>query len=344
VTFDPGNNGQGYYPQVRVQQKFKNITRIEFVKAILPLEGLDVMLLPDVSGCAYNNSSFQSNVLSLPFVSVNIPELENNNFGTDNFLDRCFSVIQYDQNWYSDRGDNAIETITKQTNDSRGFTAMVPRFLKCQKIYAPAPLSTLQRLTINLLRPNGQPLSLLADTFDISGVYAGTNNTFTGPYTCADASNNPQYIFIRTTNYFSRFQMNVGDNIQIGNFAFADPSNTVLSNPVLQDFTNWINRPTGFLVAGIGHTDSSGTYHDGPNNVGYANYIIIQAQYQDPTSGSVGLRPYGGGSIRTYIGTSPIALANPPRRLINLSRQIQLVFRIITREMDPVAQLRPDNM
>ena len=342
VTFDPGNNGQGYYPQVRVQQKFKNITRIEFVKAILPLEGLDVMILPDASGCPSKNTSFQSNVLSLPFISVNIPELENNNFGTDNFLDRCFSVIQYDQNWFSDRGYSTTDTTTHQTNDSRGFTAMVPRFLKCQKIYAPAPLSTLQRLTINLLRPSGQPLSLLADTFDISGVYAGTNTLFTtanSAYDCSE-SGNPQYIFIRTTNYFSRFQMNVGDNIQIGNFAFADPS-----NGVLQDFTNWINRPTGFLVAGIGHTDSSGTYHDGPNNVGYANYIIIQAQYQDPTTGNTGLRPYGGGNITTYIGdTNPAALANPPRRLINLSRQIQLVFRIITREMDPVAQLRPDNM
>jgi hypothetical protein len=342
VTFDPGNNGQGYYPQVRVQQKFKNITRIEFVKAILPLEGLDVMILPDASGCPSKNTSFQSNVLSMPFVSVNIPELENNNFGTDNFLDRCFSVIQYDQNWFSDRGTGTIDAVSHQTNDSRGFTAMVPRFLKCQKIYAPAPLSTLQRLTINLLRPNGQPLSLLADTFDISGVYAGTNTLFTtanSAYDCSE-SGNPQYIFIRTTNYFSRFQMNVGDNIQIGNFAFADPSNAVL-----QDFTNWINRPTGFLVAGIGHIDSSGAYHDGPNNVGYANYIIIQAQYQDPTSGNTGLKPYGGGSITSYIGdTNPAALANPPRRLINLSRQIQLVFRIITREMDPVAQLRPDNM
>jgi hypothetical protein len=344
VTFDPGNNGQGYYPQVRVQQKFKNITRIEFVKAILPLEGLDVMILPDASGCPSKNTSFQSNVLSLPFVSVNIPELENNNFGTDNFLDRCFSVIQYDQNWFSDRGTSTIDTVTHQTNDSRGFTAMVPRFLKCQKIYAPAPLSTLQRLTINLLRPSGQPLSLLADTFDISGVYAGTNTLFANSAYDCSGSGNPQYIFIQTTNYFSRFQMNVGDNIQIGNFAFADPSNTIISNPVLQDFTNWINRPTGFLVSGIGHTDPSGDYRDGPNNVGYANYIIIQAQYQDPTTGNTGLRPYGGGNITTYIGNTPAALANPPRRLINLSRQIQLVFRIITREMDPVAQLRPDNM
>ena len=87
-------------------------------------------------------------------------------------------------------------------------------------------------------------------------------------------------------------------------------------------------------------------YHDGPNKVGYANYIIIQAQYHDPTKGNTGLRPYGlsAGAITQYIGNTPVALANPPRRLINLSRQIQLVFRIITREMDPVAQLRPDNM
>jgi hypothetical protein len=342
VTFDPGNNGQGYYPQVRVQQKFKNITRIEFVKAILPLEGLDVMILPDASGCAYKNTSYQSNVLSLPFVSVNIPELENNNFGTDNFLDRCFSVIQYDQNWYSDRGTMSIDASTNQTNDSRGFTAMVPRFLKCQKIYAPAPLSTLQRLTINLLRPNGQPLSLLADTFDISGIYAGSNTLFaTSPYNCA-TDGNPQYFFINTTNYFSRFQVNVGDTVQIGNFAFADAS-----NGILQDFTNWMNRSAGFLVTGIGFTNTAGTvYTDGPNTVGYANYIIVQARYQDPTTGNIGLSPYGGvaGGITQYIGNTPVPLAPPPRRLINLSRQIQLVFRIITREMDPVAQLRPDNM
>jgi hypothetical protein len=344
VTFDPGNNGQGYYPQVRVQQKFKNITRIEFVKAILPIEGLDVLIEPTKSAATI--TAYQNTVLSLPFVSVNIPELENNNFGSDNFIDRAFSVIQYDQNWQPNLSTSIIDPSSNQTNDSRGFTSLVPRYLKCQKVYAPTPLSTLQRLSISLLRPNGQSVSLMADTFDISGIYAGSNTAFNGTkslYNLNDGTSpaaNPYYIFINTSTYFSRFQVNIGDNIQIGNFEFL--SNLTRTS---QDFTTWINQPAGFLVAAIGNS-SSGTYADGPNSVGYANYIIIQAKHLDPTSGSVGLNPYGGvnGSILTYIGNSPVALANPPRRLINLSRQTQLVFRVITREMDPVAGLRPDNM
>jgi len=343
VTFDPGNNGQGYYPQVRVQQKFKNITRIEFVKAIMPLEGLDVLIEPTKS-TSTNITTYQNTVLSLPFVSVNIPELENNNFGSDNFIDRAFSVIQYDQNWYPNLSSTIIDPSSNQTNDSRGFAALVPRYLKCQKVYAPTPLSTLQRLSISLLRPNGQSVSLAADTFDISGIYAGSNSAFSNSlYKNADSNSNPYYIFINTTTYFSRFQVNIGDTIQIGNFAFANPSN----NGVMLDFQNWINQPAGFLVAGIGYlsTGSIPAYSDGPNSVGYANYIIIQAKHQDPTSGSVGLSPYGGvnGGITSYIGNSQ-SLAAPPRRLINLSRQTQLVFRVITREMDPVAGLRPDNM
>lgn len=362
VTFDPGNNGQGYYPQVRVQQKFKNITRIEFVKAILPIEGFNVMIQPAGCLCETNNTAFQSNVLGLPYVMVNIPELETNNFGSDNFLDRAFSVIQYDQTWFSDRSAT-FDASSNQSNDSRGFTSLVPRYLKCQKVYSPAPLSTLQRLSINLLRPNGQPLTLQPDTFDIRYIYGGLNEVsgqtaFFGssPYGCSTDSSDSNYYFIQTNQYFSRFQMSVGDTIQIGNYTFQDPSN----NPILQDFTNWINRPSGFTVVAIGNTGVGDVYpylgwpyKDGPNNVGYANIIIIEARYQDPTTGLIGVSPFGGvpGGLTRLLGPSstfPDDVATPltaaPHRLINLSRQTQLVFRVITREMDPTSQLRPDNM
>ena len=102
VNFDPANNGQGLYPHVSVQQKFRNIVRIELVKAILPIEGLTTVIQKTAD--ASNNTDYQSNVLSFPYVSVRIPELENNNYGSDNFLDRAFGVLQYDANWYSDPG------------------------------------------------------------------------------------------------------------------------------------------------------------------------------------------------------------------------------------------------
>ena len=44
-------------------------------------------------------TGYQDNILNLPYVTVRIAELENNNFGTDNFLDRAFGVLQYDAQW-----------------------------------------------------------------------------------------------------------------------------------------------------------------------------------------------------------------------------------------------------
>jgi hypothetical protein len=95
-------------------------------------------------------------------------------------------------------------------------------------------------------------------------------------------------------------------------------------------------------VAAIGYTNTGGTYiADGANGAGYANYIIIQARYADPTTGQVALQPFT--NITSALAGNMGGLLLP-RRLLNLNRQIQLVFRVITREMDGVGQLRPDNM
>jgi hypothetical protein len=332
VNFDPANNGQGLYPQVSVQQKFRNIVRIELVKAILPIEGLSTLLQKTAD--ASNNTNYQYNVLSFPYVSVRIPELENNNYGSDNFLDRAFGVLQYDANWYSDPGTTPSQT------DSRGFTALIPKFLKCQKIYSPAPLSTLQKLTIDMLQPNGNAISLTADTFDISNIFVSASKGLY-PYN-GGTSQSPEYFLIETTNYFSRFQMAVGDRIRLANFGYSN--NNVTS--AIQDFTNWINQLEGHIIAQIAYgNDSTGVVGKVTNTVGYANFIAIQNRYTDPTTGSVTPYRFGGasGNIGSDLATYTDTLALP-RRGINLSRQTHMVFRVITREMDSVAQLRPDNM
>jgi len=332
VTFDPGNNGQSLYPQVAVQQKFKNIVRIELVKAILPIEGLQTVIQKDID--LSNNTNYQNNVLSFPYISVRIPELENNNYGSDNFLDRAFGVLQYDANWYSDPGTTPAQT------DSRGFTALIPKFLKCQKVYSPAPLSTLQKLTIDMLQPNGNAISLAADTFDISNIFVSGGGFGIAPYN-GGSSAAPQYFMIETTNYFSRFQIAVGDSIRIANFGYTNNNIT----PAIQEFVNWINRLEGHIVAATAFGTDSGITANRTNTVGYANFIIIQNKYVDPTTGSTAVYQFGGASgdiganLNTYKGT---LLA--PRRFINLSRQTHMVFRVITREMDSVAQLRPDNL
>ena len=329
VNFDPANNGQGYYPQVRVQEKFKNIVRIELVKAILPIEGLNVLVQKDPSGATI--TSYQSNVLSYPYVTIRIPELENNNYGSDNFLDRAFGVLQYDANWYSDPGTYPTET------DSRGYTALIPKFLKCQKIYAPAPLSTLQRLTISMLRPDGQPISPLMDTLDVSSVTIPS----TSPYTDGTSGAAPPYLLVQTNQYFSRFQVAVGDTLRFANTTYTSTNATF--GPVLQDFGNWLNADAGHQVVAIGYT---GVPTFTPNAIGYANLIVLQNSFASPTTGQTGYYRFGGasGNLGTALVNSATSLVAAPNRFINQSRQTQLVFRVITREMDPVAQLRPDNM
>ena len=329
VNFDPANNGQGYYPQVRVQEKFKNIVRIELVKAILPIEGLNVLVQKDL--CGNTTTAYQSNVLSYPFVSVRIPELENNNYGSDNFLDRAFGVLQYDANWYSDPGTYPTET------DSRGYTALIPKFLKCQKVYTPAPLSTLQRLTISLLRPDGQPISALMDTLDVSGITIPS----TSPYNDTTSGAAPPYLLVQTNQYFSRFQVAVGDTLRFANTIYKSTNATF--GPVLQDFGNWLNADAGHQVVAIGYT---GTPTFTPNAIGYANLIVLQNSFASPTTGQTGYYRFGGasGNLGTALANSTTSLVAAPNRFINQSRQTQLVFRVITREMDPVAQLRPDNM
>ena len=105
-----------------------------------------------------------------------------------------------------------------------------------------------------------------------------------------------------------------------------------------------MNNEVGHQVVAIGCLGAPATWT--PNAVGYANLIVIQNQFASPTTGSTSYYRFGGssgniGAALTDAGTASIAA---PQRFINLSRQIQLVFRVITREMDPIAQLRPDNL
>lgn len=357
VTFDPAANGQSFGPALASQQKFKNIVRIELVKAILPGESLNVTV-QRTSTSRTVGTGFQDNLLNFPFVTVRVEELENNNYGTDNELDRSFGVLQYDAQWLSDS--------TTQGGATKGYLAMIPKHLKCQKEYYPTPLSTLQKMTIDLRRPNGELVSASPDTFDIGGILAPQTGEVLGPtfpftnsikfgesplrynVMMPSVNGSPANFYINTARYFSRFEVSSGDRIQISGYTYAEEA---LDDPTygqsLRAFCRWINRPEGHIVLDVANTialdlaTDTTNIRDSYNDVGYANFIVIQARYQDPTTGSVLLDPFGpnfGATLNSF-GVS----MQSPVRLINLNKQTHLVFRIITREMDSLPQLRPDN-
>ena len=357
VNFDPAANGQNFGSTVASQQKFKNIVRIELVKVIMPGESLSVTVMRTRNTVA-TDTSYQDNILNLPFVTLRIAELETNNYGTDNFIDRSFGVLQYDSTWISDRN--------KQNITSKGFLAMIPKFLKCQKEYYPTPLSTLQKMTIDIRRPNGELISTSSDTFDIGGILAPQINATIGPtFPFSNAINfmnsmlnynvmmpavngSPANFYINTTTYFSKFDICSGDRIQISGYTYSeDALNDPTYGQSLRSFCNWINRSEGHIALDVAHSiafDLSSfetNIRDGFNEVGYANFMIIQARYMDPTTGTVLLNPFGDdfGATLNAFGVS----LQSPMRLMNMNKQLNIVFRIITREMDSLPQLRPDN-
>lgn len=406
VTFDPANNQPGFGYNTATNIKFKNITRIELVKVIMPTEGIDILRTYDTTASAFV-TSLNTNIFSFPYLQVRIPELNHNGYGTNDGINNSFASISYDAYWTSDSNAN-----------NRGYARMIPKFLKCQKVYYPTPLSTLQKLTFQIQRPDGTLVSTTNDSLTVTAVLMPSNTASTTNYKGSGAATY-EWIWLQTSAYFSQFMVSQGDRIVLKNVSF---QSTLSTYPGVVDLVNYLTQPQGILVSAIGiSTGASNGYVDGANNVGYANSIIIRNNFQDPTTGATTISswvtnyiasvatfrnnatattisPSAGGSVTLTLPTGLAYTAGMPvfvngatpannftavvqsyttgtgvivlntianingtfagsvvytvtagtipssARLINMNHQIQIIMRVITREMDSAAKLRPDNL
>lgn len=365
-SHDPNSN---IYANPTVATRFRNITRVEFVKAILPGEGLDVFVTKNA--VSTYSASLNLNVLSYPYIQVRIPELETNTYGTNQGLNASFAVIQYDANWVNDT-NNAVQ---------RGYFAMIPKFLKCQKVYTPTPLATLQKLSFQFQRPDGSVLSSVPDTLDISRIipsscisntagFIGSTGGSLPPSYLRDVNvdlSGSSYYWIQTNTFFNNQTAFVGDRILIKNInwnvlqlqpvAPTTPQGTVLAQ--LNDIVGTLENTTGLLVCGVGTVTGSGAgarFTESWNSFGYANAIIVSGKLTDPTITGTRVASSPGGVVDTIttgsFSASPITSpnvflgANPVTtgRLINLSHQVHIAMRIITRDVDSTGIIRPDNL
>lgn len=346
VNFDPANNRPGFFglsPSTYI--KFKNISRIELVKVIMSTEGTEV--LTTKTAASTYNTDYNINALSYPYLQVHVDELNTNGFGTNDGLNNSFGIVSYDAYWSSDTGLK-----------NRGFTRLIPKFLKCQKIYHPTPLATLNKMTIQIQRPDGSLYSSEPDTLDISGIVTsaqlassvwgsgGSAPNVTGTF-YTDTSG--EYLWLQTSSWFSQFTATQGDKIVMKNIAM--PSGFSGGTDAIADFTAFLQRAEGHTIVDIAqvyyNTGASKFYFaTGSNKVGFSNSIIIRTKFNNPTTGLVTPAYWGGTSSKST--TFLNALAAAPRlssgRLLNLSHQIQVIFRVITRDMDSSGRIRPDNM
>jgi len=422
VNLNSNNSPVGISLMPNSSNRLKNIVRIEFVKAIVPIENTDIVVRkttstnsPDFLQAmlnaeaiaiatvnagnsivppfpAANNSqanyqtlvnrnnlltnatckydtTYVKNVYGFPFISLNVEELDTNTFGTSNSTDNAFGILQYDSSWT----DNT---------DSLGFTSLIPKHMKCQRIYSPTPLSTLNKLTVRLQRPNGTLVNSAPDTLDISGIflshYTSMRQYFNGPIDISGTGySDPagEYIWIDCAKWFSKYQISIGDRIQIKNLT------SFVTTPAITDLIDYLQNTDGLIVAGlafsrpitaaellatgltanqvtngINNTVATSVLIDGSNNVGYSRFIIVRGKFNDPSTGSTTVSPYGKQIDNSVVSLNMLGVSSyggsqitpspkiVPGRLINLSRQTQLIFRVVTREYDSTSLVRPDNL
>ena len=403
VTFDPANNQSGFGYNTATNIKFKNIVRIEFVKAIMPTESFDVLMTAVSAGTP--TPGLNTNIFSFPYLQVRIPELSVNGYGTNDGINNAFAAISYDAYWTSDSNAN-----------NRGYARMIPKFLKCQKVYYPTPLATLQKLTFQIQRPDGTSVSTTSDTMTVSMVLMPDNGVTTTNYKGTIGSSY-EWLWIQTSAWFSQFMFTQGDRIVLKSVGF----NSGLTGAGFADLVNYLTQPQGILISAIGRSTGASTgFLDGANTAGYANSLIVRNSFQDPTLGLTTISPWvtsyiaslgnftkaassttitpASGSVTLTLATglgytagmqvfvngatpannftgvvasyttgtgviviNTIANINgsfgsaviytvtagtipSAGRLINMNHQIQIIMRVITREMDSAAKLRPDNL
>jgi hypothetical protein len=329
VNLYSGNPTNGVSIMPKATARFRNIVKIEFVKAVMPIENTDIIV--QKSGATTYDTSYLKNVFGYPFITLNVEELDTNNFGTNDKMDNAFAILQYDANWT----DNTA---------SLGFTSYIPKHMKCQRVYSPTPLASLTKLSVRLQQPNGNLINTVPDTLDINGACLsitadiltftaiGTNNT-----NYKDSTG--EYIWIDCKKWFSRYQVAAGDRIQIRNLS--SPTSPTAAQT---DFLNYMQDPSGLMVVATAYNTSAPTLELGSNSAGYARFIIVRSKFGDPTTGSTSVDPYGRAANNTALSTFLTTARFTSGRLINLSHQTQLIFRIVTRDYDSSSLMRPDNL
>jgi hypothetical protein len=348
VQLNGGFIPQGTGIQPTIQNRLRNIVRIEFIKAILPVEGLDVAVPRSCSTTsdktAIPESAFLSS-LALPYVQVLMDEFQGNNtVGTNETVDRALAICQYDSTWKSDP--------THVVTTNRGYTLFFPKLMKAQRVYTPTPLANLQSLSFHMLNPENLPLSTVPDSFaverivyshldDISG---SCYSDYVSPGGTADTAD---YLFIKMKKWFPLWAFSKMDRVTFNGLTFTSTTAGVQAGG--EALNTWLEKPEGHVVVGIAsNVGETMRIQDGANDCGYANWIVIRNRFKDPTAGMCSRALFASNLSLEDDLAEELAVYDTTGYqrggALNLSRQVQVFLRVITREVDPASGVRPDNV
>ncbi len=210
-----------------LQSRYRNIESISVGKVVIPEEIIERTTTTNQNLKQFFNYDFS---FAYPYLILRIDEFDNVYDGTNDTVRKAFSKLIYHRSYKAPNG--------------RGYIILKPIQKEKKKFY-PTPLSSIGKLSISLLKPNGDVLNTSSDSYKLFKVEYEQFNT--------------HYLKIVTDVYFDKNEFFVGDEV-----LFQGHNMTVLNNNMndfdVQKFNEFINRKEGHEIKQIGGANDSGFY------------------------------------------------------------------------------------
>jgi hypothetical protein len=210
-----------------LQRRYRNIESISVGKVIIPEEIIEKISTTNQNMKTFFNYDFS---FAYPYLILRIDEFDNVYDGTNDNVRKAFSKLIYHRSYKAPNG--------------RGYIILKPIQKEKKKFY-PTPLSSIGKLSISLLKPNGDVLNSSADSYKLFKIEYEQFNS--------------HYLKIITDIYFDKNEFFVGDEI-----IFQGHNMTILNNNMtdfnVSKFNDFINRQEGHEIKQIGGANDSGFY------------------------------------------------------------------------------------
>lgn len=366
---------KGDNKSININSTFKNITKVSLKRLILPnndnVESICIVKNKNNSVSSYNENLINNNQneitpynitnptyvdlhmgnKNIPFILINIDELNSNIEYTNNFNKSLFAKPFYDKE-YKNNNDRGWSYYKNDDGD--------------HSIFSPTPLSELNKLTIEILKPDGTLLSDINDDILVNKI--GWNSS---GYNCQSLINTNnkmlfseyEFIIIELNKYVHESNFKNGDKIIIKNLKF-DNTNMLNSSQKseIKEFlendayvvrwdndTYWHNlHDTGLNKTNLKEIDYNGNKimaHD-DNNYRMINRIFIKnkrifnsenGSYKLFGSDIDALKPTNGFDYITGKSIEdPINMINIYGFLLNLNVQHSMILEIEQEETQRV--------
>lgn len=344
VQRDPTTNGIIYETKTfkgeqgcGIETIYKNIVSIELIRVLMPIENF---IIP------FDNRIF-IDYKSLPYIVLKIAELDGLYSGTNSNIQGSFAKLLWDK-------DHSSEVIVDTTilNDDkksfsrqlkRGYSSMAPMSFE-KKTFYPSPLSTLNRLTLELETPYGSNIKNHTDVYTVSNIkYQDLSESTVGalelddtvcfPYTNTSSGALDKILEITVSGHFNNRVFKIGDNIVFKNFVLKSSTETTAG------FEDFINREKGHYIINL---EKETNIAENTGNSGYLTKLYISPpgdiDYTQTTGTNILQNSSAYNTMNNELKDSAVC------KLINKSIQTHYVFKIITREEDVTSIMNTANI